>query len=266
MSDISKERLEGLVAGCLDLYESYGYSLNLEPEEPFFSIPSGFSDEEKSEEEKEEERKQEELRQRELEEEKRKKEEKFNNFLTSGRKKKSYKYLESIEASDYKEKSRNSLASSRCWGEYGILDKLLKFVRNAIRNKQPNAGVFLDTKFPVLLAPTFSEMLVEFMRQKGLESKDVYIAANIDRRLFSKILSDTYYQPSRETAISLCLALHLTIEETEDFLSTAGYSLSKSKINDIVIEFFIRTENYDVVELQEVIDEIERLFKQGLNN
>ena len=109
-------------------------------------------------------------------------------------------------------------------------------------------------------------MLVDFMKKKSLDSKDVYEAANIDRRLFSKILSDTYYQPSKETAIYLCLALHLNIEEAEDFLATAGYALSRSKISNIVIEYFIRTGNYSIKELEETINEIQILADREFND
>lgn len=261
-SKISKDKLEGLVAGCLDLYENYGNSLIAKIESyweaPRFSISPYISPEKEeiSEEEKEKQSKQEEL-----DENKRIKLEKINKTLEDGREKNSYKTLKSLEEIDSsKYNPRKNLAYNR-WAEYSFIDKILKIVRDRCRKNQPNAGVFLDTNFPVLLAPTFSEMLVEFMRIKGLESKDVYTAANMDRRLFSKILSNTYYKPSRDTAISLCFALKLNIEETEDFLATAGFTLSRSQIDDIVIEYFIRTENYNINEIQEVVNEIEKLIK-----
>ena len=105
-------------------------------------------------------------------------------------------------------------------------------------------------------------MLVDFMQKKGLDSKDVYEAANIDRRLFSKILSDTYYQPSKETAIYLCLALHLNMDETNEFLAAAGYTLTRNRISNIVVEYFIRTGNYNIQDLLEVISDIQNLAKK----
>ena len=249
-----KDYKEGLIVSCFDLFESYGNDLykgidNL-IEKPHFCI--GYSNP-LTDEEKEKERK---------------KHEKLKNILENGREKKSYKSLKSLEAIDSnKLKLREKLTDSRSWSNgYGLLDKILKRVRDYFRKKQPNAGVFLDVKNPILLAPTFNEMLVDFMKKKGLDSKDVYEAANIDRRLFSKILSDTYYQPSKETAIYLCLALHLNIEEAEDFLATAGYALSRSKISNVVVEYFIRTGNYSVEELEDTINEIQRLADREFND
>lgn len=260
-----KDYKESVIVSCFDLFESYGNDLykGIDDliEKPHFCI--GYSNP-LTDEEKEEARKEEELRA----ENERKKHEKLKNILENGREKKSYKSLKSLETIDSnKLKLREELTDSRSWSNgYGLLDKILKTVRDYFRKKQPNAGVFLDVKNPILLAPTFNEMLVDFMKKKSLDSKDVYEAANIDRRLFSKILSDTYYQPSKETAIYLCLALHLNIEEAEDFLATAGYALSRSKISNVVVEYFIRTGNYSVEELEDTINEIQRLADREFND
>ena len=259
-----KDYKEGLIVSCFDLFESYGNDLYNEIddliEKPHFSIVPNWPIENSEEETKEEE----ELRA----EKERKKHEKLKNILENGREKKSYISLKSLETIDSnKLKLREKLIDSRSWPNgYSLLDKILKIVRGYFRKKQPNAGVFLDIKNPILLAPTFNEMLVDFMQKKCLDSKDVYEAANIDRRLFSKILSDTYYQPSKETAIYLCLALKLNIEEAEDFLATAGYALSRSKIYDVVVEYFIRTANYNIQDLHEIIYEIQSLAEQEFDN
>lgn len=105
----------------------------------------------------------------------------------------------------------------------------------------------------LVLAPSFGEMLLDFIHKKGLENKEVYHAARVDRKLFSKIISNHFYKPSKQTAISFCLALQLDIEETYDLLATAGYLLSRSCKSDVIVEYFIRTRNYNLDDLNEVL-------------
>ncbi len=43
------------------------------------------------------------------------------------------------------------------------------------------------------------------------------------------------------------------MEEAEDLMATAGYAFSKSSKRDVVLEYFIRTQNYDINEINEVL-------------
>ena len=50
---------------------------------------------------------------------------------------------------------------------------------------------------------------------KGFSEIQIYKTANIDRRLFSKIRSDTNYHPQKQTILSLIIALHLNLVEAK---------------------------------------------------
>ena len=119
---------------------------------------------------------------------------------------------------------------------------------NSFNNNQLNVG----TSFEDVVNATFSERVFQHIENKGKSDVEVYTSANLDRKLFSKIRTKNY-QPSKDTAIALALALQLTLEDSLDLLSRAGFTLSHSNKRDLIIEFFIKQHKYDLNELNLVL-------------
>ena len=103
---------------------------------------------------------------------------------------------------------------------------------------------------------TFTEMLIWHIAKTGKKDSAIYNAALMDRRLFSKIMSDRNYSPSKDTAVALVLALKLNLPWAEDLLKRAGYTLSHSNKRDIIIEYFIREEVYDLMVVNDVLHQL----------
>ncbi len=103
------------------------------------------------------------------------------------------------------------------------------------------------------LDESFSETLLHLIDKTGESDAAVYKRANIDRRHFSKIRSNPGYVPSKRTVLAFAVALKLSLEETRDLLSRAGFALSRSQKMDVIVEFFIRSGNYDIHTINQVL-------------
>lgn len=102
---------------------------------------------------------------------------------------------------------------------------------------------------------TFSERISRLMYERRLSSVEVYNDLGMDRRHFSKIRTDKNYQPSKRTAILFAFALKLNLKETKELLDSAGFALSHSNKQDLVVEFFIENKIYDLMLLNEMLAE-----------
>lgn len=103
------------------------------------------------------------------------------------------------------------------------------------------------------LNQSFVDRLLYYINERGVRDSEVYKAAQMDKRLFSKIVSNRDYKPSKDSAIALALALELSLDEANDMLSRAGYTFSHSNKRDIIIEYFFREKVYNLIDANDVL-------------
>jgi hypothetical protein len=93
---------------------------------------------------------------------------------------------------------------------------------------------------------TFSTMLDRMRQEKEMTAAQLYNGAWIKKQLYSKIMGERNYHPSKNTVIAFCLSLQLDQEEAEELLEVAGYRFSNSSIADLVILFCLDHDLYDL--------------------
>ena len=99
------------------------------------------------------------------------------------------------------------------------------------------------------LDKTFMELVFSFADAKGLTDVEVQKKANLDRKAFSKLKCGTTKNPSKSTALALAVALELNLDDTKDLLSRAGLALSPCSKQDVIVQYFIEREAYDIYEI-----------------
>ena len=100
----------------------------------------------------------------------------------------------------------------------------------------------------------FQKLLFKYIDRNNLKDSDVYNKVHIDRRLFSKIRSDSNYHPSKETIILLAIALELNEDELEDLLLSASYSLPMNNEFDLVIRYCFKEKVFDLIEINSYLE------------
>ena len=113
-----------------------------------------------------------------------------------------------------------------------------------------------EARSSIILPPaeeTFQVKLLSLIDASGESDPAVYKRANIDRKLFAKIRKDVNYRPSRKTAVSLALALNLSLDRAQDLLSRAGYALSLSNTGDLILRYCFENGIYNLMDVNQIL-------------
>ena len=107
----------------------------------------------------------------------------------------------------------------------------------------------------------FAETLFHYIDKKGLTDVEAYKRSNVGKKTFSKIKCTKDYRPSKITAVSFAIGLHLNIVETRHLLATAGMCLSRSNEFDVIIEYFIVSGKYETIfDVNEVLYQFDQVL------
>ena len=102
---------------------------------------------------------------------------------------------------------------------------------------------------------SFSDAIDKYIRDNNIKASELYTRACIDRRVYSK-MSNKDYRISKNTAICFCIAMNLSVIETQELLKRSGFALSNYEDFDIVITYFLEKKVYDIFEINGYLEEL----------
>ena len=101
----------------------------------------------------------------------------------------------------------------------------------------------------------FQNTLMQLIADRKLDNVTVYKKACIDKKFFSKIISNKDYVPKKHTVMALGLALELPLEEYESFLASAGYAFMPSSKFDLIVKFCVMNQIYNLINVDVILDD-----------
>jgi len=107
-----------------------------------------------------------------------------------------------------------------------------------------------DAKEPL----NFQNTLQQLIADRKLENVAVYKKACIDKKFFSKIISNKDYVPKKHVVMALGLALELPLTDYEHFLASAGYAFMPSSKFDLIVKYCVMKQIYNLVEVDIILD------------
>ena len=98
----------------------------------------------------------------------------------------------------------------------------------------------------------FYDTYLKLERKCGKERPDIYKAVKINRQTLSNALGTLI--PHKDTIIALAIGMELNIEDTEELLNSAGYTLSDSILFDTIVKKYIVDKKYNIEEINEELN------------
>ena len=96
---------------------------------------------------------------------------------------------------------------------------------------------------------------MQLIADRKVDNSVIYKKACIDRKFFSKIISNKDYVPKKHTVMALGLALELPLEEYEKFLASAGYAFMPSSKFDLIIKYCVMNHIYNLINVDVILDD-----------
>lgn len=149
------------------------------------------------------------------------------------------RYQKELEICDYE---ATSCVSTLC-------DKTIateKYRLEIPQSRKPESSAFSLETAVAHLEDSFQKRLFYLIDCSGMTDAEVYKRAVVSRQNFSKIRNNENYIPHKNTALRLAIALELNLDQTNDLLRRAGYTLSPSCRADVIVQYFIDKKEYDI--------------------
>lgn len=103
-----------------------------------------------------------------------------------------------------------------------------------------------------------SEKLKGYMTSSGISEDELSFKANITPEQLSEILQAKASTLSKNRVIALAMALELPFEELKEFLALAGYALTNHSKLDLIVEYCISQNMYNLFDVNQILFRFEQ--------
>jgi hypothetical protein len=100
----------------------------------------------------------------------------------------------------------------------------------------------------------FSVMLSEFIQKRFDKDADFYNGIEMSRQLFSKIINQPDYQPTRETVMKCCIGLKLGERDAQLLMMSAGYAFSSALDLDLIVKMCLAKRCYQPLLIDQLLE------------
>ena len=101
---------------------------------------------------------------------------------------------------------------------------------------------------------SFQATLFAYIQKSGKTDSDIYNSAGLTKSHFSKLKKEGY-NVQKDTVLRLAVALRLSQDEAEELLESSGFTFDRSKVSDLVYEYYIMNGQYDLDKILCEIDD-----------
>lgn len=102
---------------------------------------------------------------------------------------------------------------------------------------------------------TFQQKIKDIMNKRGLKGSQLYgNQILITKKVYSDFNKNPEYHPNKYTAIAFCLLLKLSLDQTLDILQSAGWTLSTSRKEDLVVRWHIERKDFEISHINDTLE------------
>lgn len=151
------------------------------------------------------------------------------------------------------------------WLEELDIEKYLETVNQIFADENENRPTIKAENIPEdvlsIRRDKFYTLLSKYIKEKGYSETELRRKSGVSVAVYHNIRhmpKTSEYNPTKITVLALCIALHLTVPQTQELLGLLGYSLSANLQFDKIISWCLeqRKYDYDVGTINGVIFEI----------
>ena len=134
--------------------------------------------------------------------------------------------------------------------QYSTVDKFLD--KNYVERKDTEIFDCSNTSYAES-PEKFSKTLHNWMTKKEMSETKLCCKANLSAEHLSKVLNNATCISKKRTVVALGIALELTPDEMKDFIKCAGYEMTPHSKFDLIIEYCLSNNIYDVLAVNMIL-------------